>query len=246
MICNLWLRNASVFPQRVGGSRWRSEGQDAGPCDELKVWSLCGAFKRNLQFVSRQKDCEDCETPAAMLSSRLQLSSIQDLMCNVSHGGGTAKYNILKFVDFMDANRSKLEFSWITADKSVLANHLDHAKQVISSSCDTLVTSSCYPNVVYEGHVVLEGTVRDYTANCTTTCPAKGLFDGKGESCLTEIPSFMIGVMVILMVLVLAGLMVCLVRSRRNNGAPMMQDSALQRKVRIPADVETGNPESSV
>lgn len=69
MICNLWLRNASVFPQRVGGSRWRSEGQDAGPCDELKVWSLCGAFKRNLQFVSRQKDCEDCETPAAMLSS---------------------------------------------------------------------------------------------------------------------------------------------------------------------------------
>lgn len=69
MICNLWLRNTSVFPQRVGGSRWRSEGQDAGPCDELKVWSLCGAFKRNLQFVSRQKDCEDCETPAAMLSS---------------------------------------------------------------------------------------------------------------------------------------------------------------------------------
>ncbi|CAI5695309.1 unnamed protein product [Oreochromis niloticus] len=181
-----------------------------------------------------------------MLSSGLQLSSIQELMCNVSHGGGTAKYNIQKFVDLMHRNRSKLEFSWITADKSVLANHLDRAKQVISSSCDTLVTSSCYPNVIYEGHVVLEGTVRDYTANCTTTCPAKGLFDGKGESSLTEIPPLMTAVMVILPVLLLAVLVVYLVRSRRNTGVPMMQDPALQMKLQIPADVETGNPESSV
>lgn len=36
-----------------------------------------------------------------------------------------------------------------------------------------------------------------------------------GESCLTENPPFMIAVMVILTVLLLAGLTVCLVRSRR-------------------------------